>query len=137
MWATKIRHKQCAFNLYAAAMFAHSLPSLARAFGEADRAERFERIGKDLVKATQAKFWSSDLGLFVNNLPRREEEQEVRLCDRSLATAVLFDQCPGGKSEPALKVLAEAPPHMGLSYPANAGWRLWALGKGGAVETSS
>jgi hypothetical protein len=41
---------------------------------------------------------------------------------------------PGGKVKPALDALAELPPEMGFSYPANAGWRLWALAKGGRSE---
>ena len=56
------------------------------------------------------------------------------MCDRSLATAVLYNQCPRGRTEAALRVLAECPPEMGFSYPANAGWRLWALGKGGRAD---
>ena len=56
------------------------------------------------------------------------------MCDRSLATAVLFDQCPQGRTDALLQVLAECPPEMGFSYPANAGWRLWALGKGGRAD---
>lgn len=51
------------------------------------------------------------------------------MCDRSLATAVLFDQCPEGNSATAVKALAECPPSMGFSYPANAGWRFWSLAK--------
>jgi hypothetical protein len=56
------------------------------------------------------------------------------MCDRSLATAVLFDQCPGKNAGPALRALADCPPEMGFSYPANAGWRLWALAKGGRAD---
>jgi hypothetical protein len=51
-----------------------------------------------------------------------------------LATAVLFDYCPGGKTVAALQALADCPPEMGFSYPANAGWRLWALAKGGRAD---
>lgn len=65
--------------------------------------------------------------LFVNNLPWLAEEHQVRLCDRSLATAVLFDECPGGRIEASVRALADCPPELGLSYPCNAGWRLWAL----------
>ena len=57
-----------------------------------------------------------------------------RTCDRSLATAVLFDQCPGRKSENAVRSLADCPPEMGFSYPANAGWRLWALARAGRAD---
>jgi hypothetical protein len=31
-------------------------------------------------------------------------------------------------------MLAVCPPEMGFSYPANAGWRLWALSKGGRAD---
>ncbi|MCR4412677.1 MAG: hypothetical protein NUV77_09660, partial [Thermoguttaceae bacterium] len=71
---------------------------------------------------------------FVNNLPWLAEEKSVRMCDRSLATAVLFDQCPGGNTAPAVKALAECPPEMGLSYPCNANWRYWALAKAGRAD---
>jgi alpha-L-rhamnosidase len=57
-----------------------------------------------------------------------------RLCDRSLATAILFDQCPNGNTAAALKALVECPPEMGLSYPCNACWRYWALGKLGRAD---
>ncbi|MCZ7638167.1 MAG: hypothetical protein M5U12_20275 [Verrucomicrobia bacterium] len=80
------------------------------------------------------RFWDPDRQLFVNNRPWLAEEKEPRLCDRSLATAILFDQCPGSRTGPALKTLAECPPEMGFSYPCNAGWRLWALARGGRAD---
>ena len=80
------------------------------------------------------RFWSPEQSLFINNLPWLGEEGSPRMCDRSLATAILFDQCPHGQTDAALRVLAECPPEMGFSYPANAGWRLWALGKGGRAD---
>lgn len=129
------RHKQCAFNLYAAAMFEHALAPLCRAFGDRTQERAARDFGRGLRTAAVGRFWSAERGLFVNNLPWLEEEGgRVRLCDRSLATAVLFDQCPGRKSGPALRALAECLPEMGLSYPANAGWRLWALAKGGRAD---
>jgi len=179
------RHKQCAFNLYAAAMLQHALAPLARAFGDGRRATQLAALGKRLQAAAVRRFWSTERGLFVANLPwlaekhphpalspgereehphpalspgereehphpalspgEREEhphpalspgereEAAVRLCDRSLATSILFDQCPGGSADAALRALADCPPEMGLSYPANAGWRLWALAKGGRI----
>jgi alpha-L-rhamnosidase len=81
-----------------------------------------------------ARFWDDRRGVFVINLPWLAEEPGVRLCDRSLATSVLYDQCPGGQTAAAVQVLAECPPEMGFSYPCNAGWRLWALGQAGRVD---
>ena len=80
------------------------------------------------------KFWSPERGLFVNNLPWLAEEKQPRLCDRSLATAILFDQCPGGNTAASLQALVECPAEMGLSYPCNACWRYWALARLGRAD---
>ena len=55
----------------------------------------------------------------------------IRLSDRTLANALLFNQCPGDETTAAVRALAECPPQLRLSYPCNAGWRYWALGKAG------
>ena len=128
------RHKQCAFNLYAAAMLEHALAPICRAFGDRKQEKAARNFGRDLLAAAAGKFWSPEREIFANNLPWVKEEGKVRMCDRSLATAVLFDQCPGKNAGPALRALAECPPEMGFSYPANAGWRLWALAKGGRAD---
>jgi hypothetical protein len=128
------RHKQCAFNLYAAAMLEYALAPICRAFGDRKQEKAARNFGRDLMATTVGKFWSPEREIFVNNLPWIKEEGKVRMCDRSLATAVLFDQCPGKNAGPALRALTECPPEMGFSYPANAGWRLWALAKGGRAD---
>jgi hypothetical protein len=128
------RHKQCAFNLYAAAAMEHALAPLCRAFEHATQAEAAAQFGRELLAAAVRAFWSTDRGLFVNNLPWPSEEKTPRTCDRSLATAILYDQCPGGQTSAAVRSLAECPAEMGLSYPCNAGWRLWALAKCGRAD---
>jgi len=128
------RHKQCTFNLYTAAMLEFALAPLCRAFGDRKQEKAARSFGRDLVAAAVGRFWSPEREIFVNNLPWIKEEAKVRLCDRSLATAILFDQLPGKNAEPALRALVECPPEMGFSYPANAGWRLWALAKGGRAD---
>jgi alpha-L-rhamnosidase len=128
------RHKQCAFNLYAAAMLEHALAPLCRAFGDGRQARAATEFARELLAATARKFWSASKKLYIINKPWLGEEKESRLCDRSLATSVLFNQCPGMRIEPAVRVLAECPDEMGFSYPANAGWRLWALAKGGRAD---
>jgi alpha-L-rhamnosidase len=130
----KQRHKQCAFNLYAAAMLEFALAPICRAFGDRKQEKAARSFGRELLAAAVGRFWSPEREAFVNNLPWVKEEGKVRMCDRSLATAVLFDQFPGKKAGPALRALAECPPEMGFSYPANAGWRLWALAKGGRAD---
>jgi hypothetical protein len=128
------RHKQCAFNLYAAAMLEHALAPMARARGDQRRAEEFARRGRDIRTAAVRRFWSVSRGLFVNNLPWLDEEKKPRLCDRSLATAVLFDQCPDGNVAAARRALVECPPELGISYPCNACWRYWALARLGRAD---
>jgi len=130
----KQRHKQCAFSLYAAAMLEHALAPLCEAFGDRQNADTAREFGREILDAAIRAFWSPSRGLFVANRPWRSEEPGDRLCDRSLATAILFDQCPDGKTDAALRALIECPSEMGFSYPANAGWRLWALAKGGRPD---
>ena len=77
-------------------MFQHALAPIAQAFGDASTAERYDSLASDPV-GSRRRFWSDERGLFVNNLPWLDEEQAPRLCDRSLATAILYDQCPGGR----------------------------------------
>jgi alpha-L-rhamnosidase len=128
------RSKQCAFNLYTAAMFQHALAPLARAFGQVDRAARYFEAGKSILAATVRNFWSTRLHLFVDNLRWLEQERNPRLTDRSLATAILFDQCPKGEFSTAVQALVERPANMGLSYPMNSIWRYWALARRGRID---
>jgi hypothetical protein len=128
------RHKQCAFNLYTSAMLEHALAPLCRAFGDSEREQHARRFARQLLDATISRFWSRTHQVFVNNLPWLSEEKGIRLCDRSLATSILFDQCANARPGPALDALVECPDTMGFSYPANAGWRLWALAKMGRTD---
>jgi hypothetical protein len=117
-------HKQCAFNLYAAAMFQQALAKIAELFGDDPAPHR--QLGREIEAATVARFWDRQRRVFVVG--------DDRLCDRSLATSIIFDQCPGGDTAAALRALVECPPEMGLSYPPNAVWRYWALAKGGRTD---
>ena len=128
----KQKHKQCAFNLYASAMMSHALAPLCGAFGEKTWEEEARSCAGEILRSAQKTFW--DGTIYVANLPWAAQEGERRTCDRSLASAILFDLCPGGRTEAALAELADEPPSMGLSYPANACWRLWALAKGGRPD---
>jgi hypothetical protein len=128
------RHKQCAFNLYTAAMLKNALAPLCMAMNQPDKAKHAEEFSDRLLHAAVARYWNAERGRFEANLPWQKEEGAVRVCDRSLATSILFDQCPGGNTAASLKALVECPPEMGLSYPANAHWRYWALAKLGRAD---
>ncbi len=127
-------HKQCAFNLYAAAMLRHAFAPVARVLDHTDWADFAEGFAASIIEAAVRAFWSDAEGLFIVNRPWLGAGEAPRLCDRSLATAVIFDQCPGGRNRPAIDALAAPPPHMGISYPANACWRYWALARGGRTD---
>lgn len=123
----KTKHKQLALNLYIAAMCRNALAPLCRLFDDEAKAMEVESYGKRIHEGCIAKFWDKQDKIFVNNLPWREQEGETRYCDRSLATALLYDLCPDGDIQRGLEVLVSSPSEMGLSYPCNAVWRLWAL----------
>jgi hypothetical protein len=130
------RHKQCSFNLYAAAGMEHALATLCEAMGDEQNKHAAKNFGEVLRSAAVKHFWDAERELFIVNRPWLGEEGEARMCDRSLATAVLFDQCPNQRTRSAVEALAEAPSTMGVSYPANAGWRYWALAKGGRTDVA-
>lgn len=128
---TMQRHKQCAFNLYITAMLRHAFAPLCDLCGTESEKEWALQLADCLLKNTVAHFWDSETNTFVDNLPWLMEEGNKRYSDRTLATAVIFDLCPGGEQMPSARILAACPDNMGLSYPCNADWRLWALCKAG------
>jgi hypothetical protein len=130
------RHKQCAFNLYVSAMLLHALAPLAKAFGDDDEAEKLRQTGATLLSATTQHFWCPTREVFINNLPWLAEEEGPRYCEMSLSTAILFDQCSAGKTQRTLEILIERPPEFGRNFPANAGWRFWALSRMGRADVA-
>jgi hypothetical protein len=130
------RHKQCAFNLYVSAMLLHALAPLAKAFGDDDEAEKLRQTGATLLSATTQHFWCPKREVFINNLPWLAEEEGPRYCEMSLSTAILFDQCSAGKTQRTLEILIERPPEFGRNFPANAGWRFWALSRMGRADVA-
>ncbi|RXF70136.1 family 78 glycoside hydrolase catalytic domain [Arcticibacter tournemirensis] len=131
----KQRHKQLALNLYASAMCVNALAPLCELFNDHTLAKKVSRFGNQLLEGCIRKFWSKRQRVFIANLPWIKEEKEIRYCDRSLATAVLYKQCPGGNFMNSLEILRDCPPQMGFSYPCNAIWRLWALSENGQMGT--
>ncbi len=130
----KQRHKQCAFNLYAAAAMEHAFAPLCRIFGENGLAEMAIFESQNLLKNTKAKYWSNTEEVFINNLPWIKEEGESRLCDRTLATAIIHNQVTENQQIKFVQLLSNPPANMGLSYPANTIWRHWALAKGKRID---
>ena len=130
----KQSHKQCVFNLYSAAMLMNALSPICKAFGDNDKAKEAYDFGKELYHAAAKHFWSDDHQMYIINKPWLAEEKQIRTCDRSLATSILFDMLPNNDATKTLQKLVECPSDMGFAYPANAGWRLWALAKSGRTD---
>ena len=128
------KHKQCAFNLYASAACTHALPVLCELFGETGKAAEIRRFGNELLKKTIEKYWCANEQTFVNNLPWANEEGVRLYCDRSLATAIMYDQCPGSNTHRSVEILATKPAGLGIEYPCNAVWPYWALVKAGRID---
>jgi alpha-L-rhamnosidase len=112
-------------------MLENAFIPLCRIFDDTENEMKAKKFSREILKNTIKKYWCNERKTFINNLPWENEENEIRLCDRSLSTALLYNQCPENLTENSLKALIECPKEMGLSYPANAIWRMWALSKFG------
>ena len=129
------KHKQLALNLYIVAMCRNALSTLCQAFGDTQKADEINQYAADILQGCIQKFWDKEQQVYVNNLPWKDEEGEIRYCDRSLATALIFDLCPNGETAKALNLLEPSHAEMGVSYPCNAVWPLWALVKYRKINT--
>jgi alpha-L-rhamnosidase len=116
-------------------MLKDAFAPLCEAFGKTILKSEAEDWSANLYAAARRKFFSPSEGLFINNLPWYSEEKKLRTCDRSLAHLILSDFIPESERTVVLNELETQPERMGLSYPPNAQWRLWALSEGGRIQT--
>ena len=130
------RHKSCAYQLAAAAALRHGLAPLAtQTHADASIARRAERLADRLIAVAHRRFWCPIERTFVVNRPWLDAEGDVRYCDRSLATAILYGFCPDGDTDASVTILDTRPPSMGYSYVPNQYWRHRALVRSGRVAT--
>ncbi len=122
-------HKECAFNLYIIGMLKQAVLPMLEALGKDDSYIR--QLITTLEKGVNERFWDGET--FVCNLPWIELEGKKLYCDRSLASAIVFDIKPECHKRSA-EILANCPENLGISYPANAYWRYKALIKMGYSE---
>lgn len=125
------REKQLALNLYVVAMCRHALAPLCEVFDAPALREDALSYGDSVLKACVERFWDPEKKVFVLNRPW---SGEARYCDRSLATALLYDLCPDGAYEGCLDILVKQPSNLGISYPCNLVWPMWALAKYGRMD---
>ncbi len=126
------RHKQCAFNLYAAAAMEHALAPVCRAFGHARagggrRAVWRPALGRGPASGSGAG--SADF-LSTTCLGWRRRKRRGTATVRWPPPSFSINARAATSPRP-FRSLVECPPEMGFSYPSNACWRLWALAKGG------
>jgi hypothetical protein len=115
-------------------MLRYAFAPLAEAVERQDLIKAAVELSGRLFQATVDHFWDPKVGYYVVNKPWLAEEKTARTCDRSLATALLYDLAPDQQMQGIVDQLVKRPDNMGMSYPPNAGWYLWALAKAGRPD---
>ena len=126
------RNKTCAFNLYLAGMLRFAMAPAARRLGLEEEAARYEKTAEQVYQAVKRVYYDPERELYFDNLPFSGRETPV-VSDRTLAMALLYGFVSDGPEE-MVRALAETPPWVGLSYPANAVWRWHALANYGRCD---
>ncbi len=116
--------KRCAMNLYVAHM-------LERAATVAPDPAPLRAWREGLEATLRRAYYRDALGAYVANAEGYDGGEAPRFDDRSLSHHLL-GVLPGRAPE-ALRLLAEMPPNVGRSTPANAVWRVRALARHGLV----
>lgn len=133
------RRKTGSFNLYTAGMLRHALVPLCRAFGSETEAAEFASLAEEFEVAVDARYWCSELGLYVDNLPWAKEEGVLHCSDRTLAMSALYGYLPKASQPLVASLLAGesvAGIEVGWSYIVNAVWRHRALFQLGRVDAA-
>ncbi len=140
--------KQASLNIYYIGFLLEGIARMADWLGDSKQAALARRRASEVAETVRKHFWSAEHGLFVDNLPRVRNDGELRLHERTLAMALLYGLCPPGQERAAVNVLADLPTgsngpvfvlktprsKAGFSFPANGGWRLWALSRYGRAD---
>lgn len=121
--------KALPLNLYASSALTHAMAPLALALGDKEEAQRSVALGQSLLAGCVGRFWNKQRLVFENSPDGRTD-------DRSLATSILFDQCPGGAWHGAAALLAAPDASVGLSYPANTPWLYWGQIRAGRADAA-
>ncbi|PSL01713.1 alpha-L-rhamnosidase N-terminal domain-containing protein [Cecembia rubra] len=128
------RDKQCAYNLYVAAMLKQALSTLAGEFGLLDLQKEMLDLSYHLAQKVEEKFFLPGENILIVNLPWIKEDGEMRTCERSLAHWVLGGFVPESAKATVLKELTSRPSRLGRCYPANVIWPYWTLAALGNTE---
>jgi hypothetical protein len=116
--------KHAALNLY----YAGFLQAMQRMAGWLGRTSDARAVAAQIIERVRASYWSPELRVFVDNLPRLARDGGPRLHARTLSMGLLFGAAPD--EAPSVELL-ESMRNVGMNYPLNEIWRLWALGRAG------
>jgi alpha-L-rhamnosidase len=129
------RDRQCAFNLFWAASLSQAMAPICRAFGDFKLADEFDLLGKQVLEATQKRFWSKEYGAFVDNLPWCKEDGGVHFSEITLGVSVEYGLCPEGAIGKSVELIIAKPKNLGIDdAPLDAAWGWWVLIKGGRAD---
>jgi alpha-L-rhamnosidase len=140
--------KHAAFNIYYCGFLRDGLAALADALGDAASAREIRLRAERHAARVRAMYFDASERLFVDNKPRVAKDGAMRIHERTLSMALLFGVFPSGTESRAVELMAAIPNdsngpvfpmesgrlQMGFSYPLNAIWRYWALGRAGRTE---
>lgn len=126
----KQKHKQASLNIYYYG-YLLELSKIAIWMKDSVMSEAYLQKALVLKQKISELFWDERERTFVDNLPWIDEEAGLRMHDRTISMALLFDCIPDGDIDHNLDLLSSCPQELGLSHPVNAGWRLWAMSKYG------
>ncbi|MBI4892391.1 MAG: hypothetical protein HY821_17335 [Acidobacteria bacterium] len=133
--------KHCALNIYWAGMLKHGLARLYDFNQQPEQARKARARAEEILAKVRRIYWSEADGIFVDNLPRRAKDGATRIHARTLSMALLFGAVPIGREARSVELLHSIPVgkgkdvidldggklKLGINYPLNDIWRLWAL----------
>jgi hypothetical protein len=137
--------KHCAWNIYWAGFLKQGLARLQEWTGQPAKAAATRARAEAIFERVRKLYWSDAEQLFIDNLPRRAQDPKLHVHARTLSMALLFGAIPPGHQKRCVEMLHSFPTtsspslhdvdggriSLGMNYPLNDIWRLWALGAAG------
>ncbi len=130
----KQKHKKCAFNLYFISMIKNALIPIAKTLNKEKDIALFQEVFNNFYENIKKSFWSEPDNSYIINLPWLDNEDKQLFGERSLSLALLYDLFPADESQEMIDLLKVKPDNYIPSFPANAGWRYWALAQEGCMD---
>lgn len=97
--------KVCSFNIKALWGLREGLIPLAEALGRTDEAREYRTFADELLANTLQHFWNTEIGAFVNNLPRLQLEKTPVMDELTLTFSLMAGRCPPDRIGATLDLL--------------------------------